>query len=340
MHVCLPMHNACCAWLLWVLVIATANVVHIGHTYVRPSCGLCSEDFISGLPGALLANLSRNFEMPNAHRFGGVVVCHSPPDAWVPSKFAGWDALAPCPPSGAHRIVGRTMFETDSLPSGWVARCESMDAVWVPTEFHAHAFAAAGVSADKLRVLGEPVDTNFFDPTKAAPLTLPLIEPSSGAVPQRGGVTEISGTPFRFLAVFKWELRKGWDVLLGAYFSEFAPSEHVELLLKTTAFHSSSDFDGLVDAFAVEHGLPAAATDRPTVRIMCLAHMHVHEVLICDALGMHALLQRISVPLAFSDNTFACSGGSCHLVMRRVLHRVPCHVMCIMCAHVCKCRPV
>lgn len=30
-----------------------------------------------------------------------------------------------------------------------------------------------------------------------------------------------SRRPFRFLSTFKWELRKGWDVLLEAYLAEF-----------------------------------------------------------------------------------------------------------------------
>ena len=38
--------------------------------------------------------------------------------------------------------------------------------------------------------------------------------------------------PFRFLSVFKWEMRKGWDVLLTAFFSEFTPEDDVELVIK------------------------------------------------------------------------------------------------------------
>ena len=30
-----------------------------------------------------------------------------------------------------------------------------------------------------------------------------------------------SGEPFVFLSVFKWELRKGWDILLRAFVEEF-----------------------------------------------------------------------------------------------------------------------
>ena len=41
-----------------------------------------------------------------------------------------------------------------------------------------------------------------------------------------------------FLSIFKWETRKGWDVLLDAYLSEFTGNDPVELHIMT---HSLSD---------------------------------------------------------------------------------------------------
>jgi hypothetical protein len=32
---------------------------------------------------------------------------------------------------------------------------------------------------------------------------------------------------FKFVSVFKWELRKGWDALLSAYLTEFTWGDHV-----------------------------------------------------------------------------------------------------------------
>lgn len=131
--------------------------------------------------------------------------------------------------------------------------------------------------------------------------------------------------PFRFLSIFKWEARKGWDVLLQAYLSEFEHGERVELVIKvglpflyraalsvlrlsppptpapphprswqtrhthllptaqpplisfprhppthpkqTRPFHSSSDFDSLIDASASRLGLPPRHR-RPPLRIL------------------------------------------------------------------------
>ena len=46
----------------------------------------------------------------------------------------------------AYRI-GRTMFETDSLPQHLVQHCNAMDEVWVPSEFNRETFISAGVVA-------------------------------------------------------------------------------------------------------------------------------------------------------------------------------------------------
>ena len=215
-----------------------------------------SEDFLSTVSEhpqfRLLQRWLHRAESPRAS--SGVVVCHSTPDAWVPSKFKGWDDIAPCPPPSARFAIGRTMYETDALPSGWAERCNNLDEIWVPTEAAATSFATAGVLPEKLVVVGEPVDTVFFDPQRVEPLALPMLAGQASAPP-----------PFRFLSVFKWELRKGWDVLLSAYYAEFGADEPVELVLKTAPFHSSADFEGLIADWVRARGLPAR---RPHVRIL------------------------------------------------------------------------
>jgi hypothetical protein len=41
------------------------------------------------------------------------------------------------------------------------------------------------------------------------------------------------GMKFEFLSIFKWEYRKGWDLLLNAYWTAFKPSDNVVLRLRT-----------------------------------------------------------------------------------------------------------
>jgi glycosyltransferase involved in cell wall biosynthesis len=111
--------------------------------------------------------------------------------------------------------VGRTTFETDRLPDGWRERCNALDEVWVPSHFNLETFAEAGVEKRKLRVLQEGIDTDHFRPD-CEPLKIP------------------GARKFNFLSVFDWQMRKGYDVLLRAYCSEFRPDEDVALILKVS----------------------------------------------------------------------------------------------------------
>jgi len=109
--------------------------------------------------------------------------------------------------------VGRTMFETDRIPDGWLERCNAMDEVWLPTEFNRRTFEEAGVQAGKLKVVRAGVDTELFRPD-VKPLAIPRAR------------------SFNFLSVFDLEPRKGTDLLIKAYLSEFKADEDVALILK------------------------------------------------------------------------------------------------------------
>ena len=126
-------------------------------------------------------------------------------------------------PTAAYNI-GRTMFETDRLPDkarrlssygkDWVSKCNEMDEIWVPTEFNRETFAQAGVMPEKLFKVPGTLPVEKYD-TNIPPLDLE----------ERRG--------FNFLSIFDWSLRKGWDVLLKAYLTEFNRDEDVALFIKT-----------------------------------------------------------------------------------------------------------
>lgn len=192
----------------------------------------------------------------------------------------------PHPPSPIPR------FETDRIPSGWADRCNDMDEVWVPTPFHVETFAVAGVARSKLVVMPEPVDVDFFDTDRTTPLGLPLgtrvfkkKKKKNKTVTEKTVAEEIDPRPapaaakpppMRFLSVFKWERRKGWDVLLEAFVTAFAriipdpdadgpesdladlesldtdpapPTRMPELYLLTNRFHTDESLLGSVRAF-------------------------------------------------------------------------------------------
>ena len=142
---------------------------------------------------------------------------------------------------GACANVGYTVFETDRLPRHWVGACNEMDEIWVPSRFCVESFLAAGVSPAKLQVIPHGVDANRFGPHVPA--------------------LEIDGAQgFIFLSVFRWSKRKGWDVLLRAYLSEFHADEEVCLVIRASGLSQAE----LADFVASEFGRGS----RPTVVLL------------------------------------------------------------------------
>ena len=194
---------------------------------------------------------------------GDIVICHSEPGAWALPQPLFQTTLCPPPRSGAGSrgglaplfTIGRTMFETDRITAEHARRCNLMSEIWVPTAFHVGTFSASGVDPKKLVVMPEPVDTTFFDPAAPglAPAALPAGKQVFGPPLKRGG--DARGEVVWFLSIFKWEARKGWDVLLEAFCRAFDGRDDVALLMHTNPYHGADDFPQQMGAFAREKGL-------------------------------------------------------------------------------------
>ncbi|MFT7618912.1 MAG: glycosyltransferase involved in cell wall biosynthesis [Planctomycetota bacterium] len=117
------------------------------------------------------------------------------------------------PSRAGHPCAGRTMFETDSLPANWVTRCNTMNRVWVPSQFNVDSFVNGGVEPHRIRILHPALDVDRFQ--------------NIGTPIDFG-----TGKKVNFLSVFDWTCRKGWDVLLRAWAAEFRPEDDVCLVLK------------------------------------------------------------------------------------------------------------
>lgn len=211
---------------------------------------LDSPEFWLGLPERS-KHLAYRLASARCELSSAVVVCHSEPGAWYPPMY---EAL-PCPPTGYDDpvfVIGRTMFETDRVSPEHVKRCNQMDAVWVPTDFHVSTFVKSGVDRTKVVKVVQAVDANFFDPAKHVALPLPIgvsvMEPE-GSRFENG---DSKRRDFVFLSVFKWEHRKGWDVLLRAFLQEFSGADDVVLYLLINAYHSDTNFSGKISRFVVE----------------------------------------------------------------------------------------
>jgi glycosyltransferase involved in cell wall biosynthesis len=116
--------------------------------------------------------------------------------------------------------IRRITFETKRIPVSWVEGCNKYDQIWVPSAFNARGFIASGVSGEKIRVIPSPI----LD-CDAAEITSRPHDRSA----------------FRFLSIFRWQRRKGWDVLVRAFLEEFGAREKVELLLKVDPFILSGE---------------------------------------------------------------------------------------------------
>ncbi|EKX50488.1 hypothetical protein GUITHDRAFT_135154 [Guillardia theta CCMP2712] len=171
--------------------------------------------FVEGLPAAVKETLQKAMYTRFPPR-STIDICHSEPGAWsVPTPMY---PTSTCPSEDRLYAVGRTMFETDRLPDGWLRRLKAMDEIWVPSKFHEKIFEDAGLARESIHVIPEAVDTELFDPTKSSPHKLLSADKR-----------------FKFLSVFKltspekWEARKGWDILLEAFLSQFPAKENRDI---------------------------------------------------------------------------------------------------------------
>lgn len=130
--------------------------------------------------------------------------------------------------------IGRYMLERDVLNRGMTLEESStmscamlVNEVWTPTEWNKkiieNLMRAYGNPNPQVYVVPEAVDTSLFDPSRVSALN-----PFRSHAPSNG-----KPKPFQFLSIFKWEHRKGWDVLLDAYWKSFSKDDNVVLRLKT-----------------------------------------------------------------------------------------------------------
>ncbi|XP_065869641.1 uncharacterized protein [Euphorbia lathyris] len=205
-----------------------------------------SLEFWEGLPSDM-KNLAMKLHQTQCRMNETIVLCHSEPGAWYPPLFE----TLPCPPTGYKDfmfVIGRTMFETDRVNPDHVRRCNRMDSIWVPTDFHVSTFVHSGVDQSKVVKIIQPIDVDFFDPSRYAALDLASV--GGLVLGERNSIKE-----FVFLSVFKWEYRKGWDVLLKAYLNEFSSSDPVALYLLTNPYHSDNDFGNKILEFVKDYNL-------------------------------------------------------------------------------------
>jgi hypothetical protein len=129
-----------------------------------------------------------------------------------------------------------------------VFHCSSLvDEIWVPTSWHEHIMRAElqklGFPNPQIYVVPEAVNTRLFDSQRVRDREQKELSRTQEVVIDMEGNAEVApaaqktgedkNKPFQFLSIFKWELRKGWDVLLRAYWSAFKPDDNVLLRIRS-----------------------------------------------------------------------------------------------------------
>ena len=137
--------------------------------------------------------------------------------------------------------IGRYMFERGSVSlyqnmgqeEYKVLMCLlRMDEVWVPTQWLKAELERVsemmGFNFPHVAVVPEAVDATLFDPAIGQ-----TNKDDAAAVTVTVADDENSTQLYQFLSIFKWEDRKGWDLLLKAYWTAFSPDDNVILRLHT-----------------------------------------------------------------------------------------------------------
>eukprot|EP01122_Echinamoeba_exundans_P006193 TRINITY_DN1701_c0_g1_i1.p1 TRINITY_DN1701_c0_g1~~TRINITY_DN1701_c0_g1_i1.p1 ORF type:complete len:819 (+),score=84.39 TRINITY_DN1701_c0_g1_i1:17-2473(+) len=168
-----------------------------------------------------------------------VAVLHKDPGRYSFSIFQE-------PFRSASYLVGRSMYETTSIPAAWVQPCNTeVDAIWVPTEFNRATFASSGVNSSLLAVVPEAIDLHHFDPSIVRGAEFP------------------SKKLFSFLSISKWEKRKGWDILLTAYFDVFKATDPVVLTFRSNMnAENTKQFAEFTQRYASSHNVSVQALPR------------------------------------------------------------------------------
>lgn len=109
--------------------------------------------------------------------------------------------------SAAYNIA-YSMFETYLLPEKWIPFYNEIDEIWTPSSFCKKSFNIKDLKCI-VKVMPLGVDEKAFQYKRN------------------------ENNLFTFLAVGKWIDRKGWDLLINSYTSEFIGDYNVRLCIKT-----------------------------------------------------------------------------------------------------------
>jgi glycosyltransferase involved in cell wall biosynthesis len=132
-----------------------------------------------------------------------------------------------------------TTVESVTIPAQFSDNCNRYDEVWVTSDFCRDVLNRHGVKRP-FTIVPNAVDTRLYNDTVRPH---PILPPPKG---------------FRFVSVFQWNWRKGYDALLKAYYKAFTAADDVSLLIVTPSDDSNGRRSYIVDeqivAYRNEYG--------------------------------------------------------------------------------------
>lgn len=133
--------------------------------------------------------------------------------------------------------IAYTVWETDMLPKEWTELCNTMDEIWVPSNWNKEIFAMCGVN--------KPI------------YVIPHIIPIPDLTDMKNISMGVDDDIFVFYSIFQWIERKNPLGLLRAFLTEFSPKEKVCLALKTYRIDCSAKEQAIIkqDIANVKRGL-------------------------------------------------------------------------------------
>jgi len=161
------------------------------------------------------------------------------------------------------------MFESDSVPGTWIDAIRGgFQGLWLPSTFTVRAFSKAlrermeiekkfSTSVAPLPsviVVPEAIDEKLFDPDRTDLQQLSLFD-----TPERWKAR--GQRVLKLLSVFKWERRKGWDVLLEGFLKAFTPEDPVILYILTHPHYNSTSIEQDIESW-MKHEVRGITMDR------------------------------------------------------------------------------
>ncbi|EFC39792.1 predicted protein [Naegleria gruberi] len=257
--------GSCSGWFIETMEFVTDLDIESRVPNLRIITG--REDMCLGLESFKFEAMDRLISKTYVSPMIDIFISHKPPERYPKQHpYKGLVHLEGIP----RYKIGRSMAETEILSEVWIHNLKYVDELWLPSSFLVDPLINTyGVDPDKIFVVPEPVDIEFYSPNYSKYLSVSQVKKI---------VKQLDYRPnhYHFFSVFKYEERKGPEYLLNAYFSEFAKVKDVTLHIQTYIFmHPNGrdeevvemEIDKVRQAFLMKHP-ELTKDDLPFVNIM------------------------------------------------------------------------